>query len=169
MKRPITIRVLCLVAALAASAATAQTTVYRWIDKDGKVQYSDNPPPAAVKDLTEKRVGGGYVEEGQVPYATQVASRRSPVVLYASDDCGELCTQGRELLNKRGIPFSEKDAKNGAVAEEVREMIGALQVPVLKVGSSALKGYSEELWQAALDQAGYAKSRTPGQPGYKPQ
>jgi hypothetical protein len=42
-------------------------------------------------------------------------------------------------------------------------------VPVLKVGPSALKGFSEELWQATLDQAGYAKTRTPGQPGYKPQ
>jgi glutaredoxin len=98
-----------------------------------------------------------------------VASLRNPVTLYASDDCGELCVQGRELLTKRGVPYKEKDAKNGAVADEVREMIGALQVPVLKVGPSALKGFSEELWQAALDQAGYAKTRTPGQPGYKPQ
>jgi glutaredoxin len=168
MKRLVSIPVLCLAAALAAPQANAQSTVYRWIDKDGKVQFGDNPPSDA-KSVTEKRVGGGPVDEGQVPYSTQVASLRNPVTLYASDDCGELCVQGRELLTKRGVPYKEKDAKNGAVADEVREMIGALQVPVLKVGPSALKGFSEELWQAALDQAGYAKTRTPGQPGYKPQ
>jgi hypothetical protein len=168
MKRPVSIRVLCLAAVLAAPAVDAQTTVYRWIDKDGKVQFGDNPPSDA-RNVTEKRVNAGTSEEGQVPYATQVASVRNPVTLYASSDCGELCTQGRELLARRGVPFREKDAKDSAVAEEVREMIGAVQVPVLKVGSSALKGYSEELWQAALDQAGYAKSRAIGQPGYKPQ
>jgi glutaredoxin len=169
VKRTNSIRLLCLVAALAASAASAQTTVYRWIDKDGKVQFSDNPPPAGTKDYTEKRVGSGPADDGQVPYATQMAATRNPVTLYASGDCGELCTQGRELLAKRGVPYREKDAKDSAVADEIRDLIGALQVPVLKVGQSALKGYSEELWQAALDQAGYAKSRLPGQPGYKPQ
>lgn len=169
MKRPTTIRLLCLAAALAASAALAQTTVYRWVDKDGKVQFSDNPPPAGTKDYTEKRVGGSGPEEGQLPYATQMAAARNPVTLYASGDCGELCAQGRDLLAKRGIPYREKDAKDSAVAEEIQGLIGALQVPVLKVGPSALKGYSEDLWQAALDQAGYAKARLPGQPGYKPQ
>jgi glutaredoxin len=167
--RPISIRSLYLAAVLAACAASAQTTVYRWVDKDGKVQFSDNPPPAGTKDYSEKRVGSGPADDTQLPYATQVASARNPVTFYASADCGELCTQGRDLLAKRGIPFKEKDAKDSLVAEEIQQMIGALQVPVLKIGSSALKGYSEELWQAALDQAGYAKSRLPGQSGYKPQ
>jgi len=166
---PISIRLLCIAVALAGGVANAQTTVYKWVDKDGKVQFSDNPPPAGTKDYSEKRVNAGPADEGQLPYATQVASARNPVTLYASSDCGELCTQGRELLAKRGIPYREKDAKDSLVAEEIQQMIGALQVPVLKVGTSALKGYSEDLWQAALDQAGYAKSRLPGQTGYKPQ
>jgi glutaredoxin len=157
-------------AVLLASAldASAQQTVYRWVDKDGKVQFSDSPPPEAA-NATAKTMGGGYVEEGQVPYATQIASQRFPVVLYAAADCGELCTQGRDFLGKRGVPFSEKDVKDKAVADEVKAMIGQLQVPVLKVGTSSYKGFNDELWTSALDQAGYARTRIPGQPGYKPQ
>jgi hypothetical protein len=30
---------------LAALAAHAQTNVYRWVDKEGKVHFSDTPPP----------------------------------------------------------------------------------------------------------------------------
>jgi hypothetical protein len=44
-----------------------------------------------------------------------------------------------------------------------------MQVPVLLVGDNTLKGYSEDSWNAALDAAGYPRSRLPGQPAPAPQ
>jgi hypothetical protein len=41
-------RLLILVLALA-FAASASAQLYRWVDKDGKVRYTDTPPPAGVK------------------------------------------------------------------------------------------------------------------------
>ncbi|HXN15369.1 MAG TPA: DUF4124 domain-containing protein, partial [Usitatibacter sp.] len=41
--------------------AQAQTNVYRWVDKDGNVQFSDAPPPEDARGVTQKRLGGGYV------------------------------------------------------------------------------------------------------------
>ncbi len=159
-------RALLIALLLSALHAQAQSTVYRWVDKDGKVQFSDSPPPAEAKDATQKRMGGGYVEEGQLPYATQMAMRRNPVVLFTSDVCGDICAQGRSLLSKRGIPYAEKNAeKNPADAEELKKLIGELKVPVLVVGTNTIKGYAEESWQSALDEAGYARTRLPGQPG----
>jgi glutaredoxin len=154
-------------ALLAASfSAAAQQTLYRWVDKDGKVQFSDTPPPADAKSGTAKRMGGGYVEEGQLPYATQVATRRHPVVLFTSDNCGDACTQARTLLTKRGIPFGEKNAQSNAEAQaELKKLVGELSVPVLKVGANTLKGYAPETWQTALDEAGYARELLPGQVG----
>jgi hypothetical protein len=35
--------------ALAANAAAAQT--YRWIDRDGTVNFTDTPPPAYARDV----------------------------------------------------------------------------------------------------------------------
>jgi len=169
MKHRIPVHIICVAAALAAAAAHAQSTVYRWVDKDGKVQFTDSPPPADARSVTAKSMGGGGEDAGQVPFATQIAARRHPVTLYMSDDCGDYCTQGRALLAKRGIPFSEKNAqKNPADAEALRQAIGALEVPVLMVGTNVVKGYGEESWQAALDQAGYARTRLPGQPGPRP-
>ena len=159
----------CLALLVAALHAQAQQTVYKWVDKDGKTQFSDSPPPPEVRDSTSKRMGGGYVDESQMPYATQVAAKRHPVVLYATAKCGELCTQGRDLLGKRAIPFSERNAEDKAIAEEVKGLIGAVEVPVLKVGANTLKGYSEQRWQAALDEAGYARTPLPGQVGFRPQ
>ena len=169
MKHRISLHIICIAAALAAAAAQAQSTVYRWVDKDGKVQFTDSPPPADAKGVTAKRMGGGGEDAGQVPFATQIAARRHPVIMYVSDDCGDYCTQGRALLAKRGIPFTEKNPqRNPADAEALKQAIGALEVPVLVVGTNVVKGYGEGSWQAALDQAGYASTRLPGQPGPRP-
>ena len=56
--------------------APAQTNVYKWTDSEGKVHFSDTPPPPQVtKNVTEKRMGGGSVESAQLPFATQQAMK----------------------------------------------------------------------------------------------
>ena len=153
-----------------AAAADAQTNVYRWVDKDGKVQYSDTPPPKDAKSATQKSMGGGGNENSQLPYATQMAMKRSPVTMFMSGDCGEPCAQGRELLARRGVPYTQRNAQtNPADAEALKKAAGQMQVPVLLVGDNTLKGYSEDSWNAALDSAGYPRSRLPGQPAPEPQ
>ena len=153
---------LCLAAALAVSAAQAQSTVYRWVDKDGKVQFGDQPP-ADAKSITERRVSGGGSDE-QVPYATQVAAKRFPVTLYTSSDCGDYCAYGRDLLAKRGVPYSEKNAQTSQADQDaLMKIAGSLSVPFLVVGESNLRGFDEGAWNAALDRAGYARTRLPGQ------
>ena len=170
MQRRFLVRALVLAFACAGLHAQAQTTVYRWVDKDGKVQFTDTPPPKDARSATEKRMGSGGAPDEQVPYATQVAAKRHPVTLYTSSDCGDLCSQGRTLLSRRGIPYSEKNAQaNPADAEALQKIAGGLQVPVLLVGEDSVKGFSESSWQAALDRAGYARTRLPGQAGPRPQ
>jgi glutaredoxin len=151
-------------ALLLPALAAAQANVYRWVDKDGKVHYSDTPPPEPAKSLTQKRVGGGYAETSQLPYATQVAMQKSPVTIYTGADCGDPCKLGRSLLAKRGIPFSDRDAQgNPEDAEALKKLVGAIEVPVLTVGTSKVKGYEEGAWHSALDAAGYPRTALPGQ------
>jgi glutaredoxin len=155
---------LALAAAALAMTAQAQTNVYRWTDKDGKVHFSDAPPPDDAKGASQRRFGGGPVDDTQLPYATQQAMKKSPVTLYTGTQCGAPCTQGRDLLARRGIPFSEKDAQNNAADQQaLKKLVGALEVPVLVVGESKTKGYEEATWHAALDSAGYPRTRLPGQ------
>lgn len=155
-----------LAAALAAGlAAQAQTNVYRWTDKDGKVHFSDTPPPEEAKSVSQKRMGGGYVDQSQLPYATQIAVKRNPVTLYVGTQCGDPCASGRELLASRGVPFSEHNAQASAAENEaLRKASGGLEVPFLLVGETKLKGYDAGSWNAALDAAGYPRTRLPGQP-----
>ena len=156
-----------IVAALVAAPSflAAQQTIYRWVDKDGKAVFSDTPPPKEITTSTQKRAGGGYTDNVQLPYATQVAMQRNPVTLYTASNCGAYCDQGRALLSRRGIPFSERDASTDpAAAEAVQKAIGSFLVPVLIVGESTLKGFDESTWQSTLDTAGYPRTALPNQP-----
>jgi hypothetical protein len=155
-----------LAAALAAAAADAATNVYRWVDQQGKVHFSDTPPPVEARSVSQKRMGGGYVEESSLPYATQVAMKRHPVTLYTAKDCGTPCDRGRELLSTRGVPYTERNAlANNDNLEALRKLTGGSgEVPFLQVGESKVKGWDEGTWNAALDGAGYPRTRLPGTP-----
>ncbi len=144
--------------ALTLSTMSFGQSVYRWVDKDGKVFYSDQPPPLDAKSSQQKRLGSGItIDEDQTPYAVQIAVKKNPVVAYLTN-CGELCDSARALLAKRGIPYTARDPENNVNdAAELRKQIGGLQVPVLMVGETQVKGYEESNWNSALDAAGYPR------------
>lgn len=160
-----------LIGLLAAGAAPA-AELYRWVDAEGKVHYTDTPPPPSAKSGEEKRLTPSVIQSTQTPYATREAAKNFPVTLYISD-CGETCDQAKNHLARRGIPFTTKNANDPAVQEEMRKQFGVLQVPILVVGKSPTKGYESSAWDAALDAAGYPRSAalpplTPASPKAEP-
>lgn len=130
--------------------------LYRWVDPDGRVFYTDKPPPTNARDSEKMRVNT-RADEIPLPYEAKVAVKNFPVTLYTSD-CGEPCDAARKLLEARGVPFTEKNGREASVQDELKKLIGAPEVPVLLVGRSPVKGWEPGLWTAALDAAGYPKS-----------
>jgi len=160
--KPTGIAVAILAAAFVASAA-AQTTVYKWTDKDGKVHFSDSLPEADV-NASQKQMGGGGPDNANLPYPTQLAAQRYPVTLYTTANCGDYCASARNLLEKRGIPYTERDPQRSATdGDALKKLVGGLSVPVLVVGDNPINGYQEDMWNSALDSAGYLRTRLPGQ------
>jgi glutaredoxin len=162
MQFTIIVRTALATAVALSLGAYAQSNVYKWTDKNGKVHFSDTPPAEESTNLSHKKLGGGYVQESSLPYATQVAMKRNPVVFYSGPKCGTPCERGRDLLSTRGIPFSERDAstKEGA---EAMQRLGIRDLPVVTIGERNVKGYDDDAWHAALDGAGYPRTALPGQ------
>jgi glutaredoxin len=148
-----------LAAGLLAIAATgvAQTQVYRYTDTDGRIVYSDRPPPGSAKNVQPKRLGANYIETTQMPLGTQQAVARFPVTLFTYD-CGDVCQHAEALLNRRGVPFQTVNVTETEGAAKLQSLTGEQCVPVLQVGERIEKGYLESKWQAALDEAGYPKA-----------
>jgi glutaredoxin len=152
-----------LLAALcvATLAAQAQAT-YRWVGKDGKVHYSDQPPaPAEMKEVQKKKLGANVVETSSPSYEAQVATKKSPLTLYTSANCIQNCKIARDFLKRRGAAFAEKEIKTQEDADDFRKATGIqeLSVPVLQAGNKSEKGYEENAWSALLDAAGYPRGQ----------
>lgn len=146
-------------AALVALPALAQERqVYRYVDADGRVVYSDRQPTGTVKDLQAKRVVGNTIETSTMSLALQQATERFPVTLYTFP-CGDPCDKAVALLNRRGIPYQTMNVEDPNNAQKLQQLTGELQAPVLQVGDKLVgKGFAEPQWHALLDQAGYPKT-----------
>ena len=146
-----------LVAFALFGSAGAQS-VYRWVDADGRVQYSDQPPPVGTKGVQEKNVSGNSIQNNELSLVAQDAQKRNPVTVYVSE-CGESCDAAKAYLNKRGIPHTVVDpTRTIELNKKFKEETGGTVVPVIKIGEKRLSGWSESAWSGALDAAGYPKT-----------
>lgn len=142
---------LCL--ALASGAALAET--YRWTE-NGKVMITDTPPPGKAKAVQK---AGGKEEPGDpTPFAVKKAMEAFPVLLYTSAECVDECKQARELLNGRGVPFAEKMVQTPEEMNELKQLVGDVFVPSLKVGNQRYRGFEAGAYHNLLDLAGYPKT-----------
>ena len=146
-----------LLVILMSTVALAQAETYKWVDADGRVHYSDHPPPPGVTKSELKRLGD-KPGDASIPYVLQQAMKYFPVTLFVYD-CGDGCSQARDLLVKRGVPHTSKDPMAPEVREELKKVTGGQEVaPVLQVGHWILVGFEEARWNTALDAAGYPKT-----------
>lgn len=161
MTKPI---VLLAVLVFAVPAQAAQ--LYRWVDDKGRVEWRDTPPPAIAKKVEKRTIGGSVIETSTLPYSVQQAVRNFPVTLYTSN-CGEGCDKARAHLVKRGIPFTQKSPQDDVDAYK-KLTNGGMEVPLLFVGNSRLRGYEAGAWDTTLDTAGYPRQPVPGYTAPKP-
>ena len=152
---------LALVLGLASTLATAQIQqVYRYVDVDGKIVYTDKPPPPSAKEAQSKRIGANSIETSQLSYAVQQAQERYPVTLYTFA-CGVVCDSAQALLNKRGVPHSVVDVSVSEGADRLKKLAGGLDAPALQVGEQYSIGFNDAKWQAMLGDAGYPATPPP--------
>lgn len=144
---------------LASSPGFAQTT-YRWIDPTtGTTVISDQPPPPGAKQVVKREADDSGDGGQQMPYATRRASEKFPVTLYSAANCSEPCVQARNLLNARGIPFSESTLQSEEDVAALSKRLGSeAATPSLFVGRQSFKGFEAGGWNNLLDLAGYPKS-----------
>ncbi|SEK06501.1 MULTISPECIES: glutaredoxin family protein [unclassified Variovorax] len=147
-------RLSCVALLLVASGAMAQS-VYRQVDKNGKVTFSDRAPTTGSDSAPQG--GPGTTANAGLSYELRQVVQRYPVVLYASEECGP-CSDARTMLITRGIPFDERIVKSNDEIEALQRLSNQTSLPLLTIGSQQLKGYADAEWSQYLDAAGYPKS-----------
>lgn len=147
-------------AGLLASAANAQQ-VYRIVGPDGKVSFSDQPPPAASNAKATTSAGNPGASSGAsggvLPYELRQIASKYPVTLYTGESCGP-CTSARAMLTSRGIPFTEKIVATPEDIKALQRLSGDTSLPFATIGGQQLNGFSDAEWTQFLNAAGYPAS-----------
>lgn len=133
--------------------SNAQAQMYKWVGPDGKVTYSDQPPPANQKQVERKKLPN-VAESSNLPPELAPAVAKNPITLYTTNGCSP-CDEGRNFLKNGGIPFSEKTVNTIADQEKLKQVGGDMQLPLMVIANVKFRGYSADEWRDALSQAGY--------------
>ncbi|RJX32151.1 MAG: glutaredoxin family protein [Oxalobacter sp.] len=145
--------------------SSAQAQMYRWVDANGRIHFSDKPPPAKYLPKQHDVRDGENESSSGLGYALSEAMKNFPVTIYTGNECAP-CDEGRSYLKKRGIPFTEKTIKTNDDIAKLKEAGGGGQLPFLTVGRLSHTGFVESEWNATLTSAGYpASNQLP--PNYK--
>lgn len=154
--RPLATSLGLLACGLLSLPALAQG-VYRIVGPDGRVTFSDRPPAEAEARPAGGNSGASRGGSGAaLPFELRQVSSRYPVTLYTSKECAP-CNSGRNLLNARGIPYTEKTVSTPEDGEALKRLNGDGSLPLLTIGAQQVKGYSDAEWTQYLDAAGYPK------------
>src|SRR5258706_1507024 len=82
--------------------------LYKVVSPDGKVTYTDTPPPpSSGSKVIQLGSNATVIVDVALPLQLRQATQRYPVTLYTTRVC-DPCDGARALLRQRGVPFAEK-------------------------------------------------------------
>lgn len=134
--------------------------VYKWIDKDGNVHFSDKQSaPRHAKPVQLSPSLNSYqsralpastpspkVSAKQVNRSRQLPKLRPrQVILYSTVWCG-FCKKAKAYFKQKGIAYTERDIEKSAQAKQEYQSLGGGGVPLILVGNKngtrKLSGFS---------------------------
>jgi glutaredoxin len=140
---------------LASIPASAQ--IHRWVDADGRVQYSDKPPPGVKSAPVEARInsyGGTPVVSGTAAPAAKAEQSRPEIKMFATDWCPH-CRRAQAFFAKQGIRYTHIDIEKSEAGRAEYRSLGGRGVPLIVVGEQRMSGFGEERLAQMLRAAGY--------------
>lgn len=125
-------------------ACPAAAGVYKWIDAQGRVHYSDAPPQAAKTTQLRLQTYAGPAQVGRV------AGADGGVTLYTTEWCG-VCKRAKAFMQQNGVPFREWDVEKTEFGAIKFRQLGGTGVPLITVGTEKMMGFDAagfmEMWK----------------------
>ena len=145
-------RIACCLISLFIPLAAPALTVVECVDGSGKSSFRDKCPPGmSVKSTRQLR----SEPKEEAPSIEEIADQH-PIVFFSAPNC-DACDLVRNQLQRRKVPFSEKDSSEDPDTQaELAEVTGGpLTVPTIVVGERKFTGSRKNELDSALNDAGY--------------
>lgn len=119
--------------------ATAQTEIYRWVDDQGKVQFSDAPPEGVKTETVALKINT-YTAVEITPLIERLG-KQDKVVIYTADWCG-VCKKAEKYFRDHHIPYVGYDVENNPTGRVDFKALRGKSVPVLIIGKTRMNGFT---------------------------
>ncbi|OUS14317.1 hypothetical protein A9Q89_00220 [Gammaproteobacteria bacterium 53_120_T64] len=135
--------------ATASLSATAQ--VYKWIDSQGQVHFSDKAPASGVAEkIGDKLIINSYpgsdvteaafLEQRHRERLKKEGMRRPSVVIYSTVWCG-VCRRAKQYFKANNIAFREYDVETSSKGKKDFARMKGQGVPIILIGKARMNGF----------------------------
>jgi len=113
--------------------------IFRWVDEDGEVHFSDKEPLNQEAEDIEAKINS---YKG-VRFIHSTYDTGKNVVMYSTSRCG-YCKKARKYFKQKNIKFTEYDIEKSSKGKRDFKKLGAKGVPVILVGKKRMNGFSRQ-------------------------
>lgn len=120
------------------STSVCVAELYKWVDEDGHIQYSDVQPQGQKVETVNVKINSYE----SVSYDLSIFDLDpNTVVMYSTNWCG-YCEKARNYFRKNNITYIEYDIEKDSRARRQYERMNGTGVPVILVGKERMNGFS---------------------------
>lgn len=133
------------------AAGEAPAEIYKWVDSNGKVHFSDKPPSDAKSEKLKIPVQS-FDAPPMVERPADIIRRgaKNPaapqsrqLVMYATSWCG-YCRRARTYMAQKGIAYREVDVEASEANQREFKAYGGRGVPLFVLGEARMRGFNAE-------------------------
>jgi glutaredoxin len=131
------------------SACNSHGAIYKWVDENGKVHFTDNPPDAAQAEEVELQINT-YTSVEIKPLVERLG-KKDKVVIYGTSWC-HTCDQARHYFRKNNIPYVAYDVEKSRVGKMDFKLLRGKSVPIIIIGDRRMNGFSASRFESLYQQ-----------------
>lgn len=131
------------VAILLGFASSAAADLHRYRDDSGRVHIVDSLDTIPAKYLKKVRTISAPPPVPRSAYKPGASAGSKQVDIYVTSWCG-YCRKLESFLKAKSIPYTRHDIEKSSSARQAHLKLGGGGIPVVKVGSDIIRGFSPE-------------------------
>lgn len=121
--------------------------IYKWIDDNGKVHFSDKPPISENAETVDEQLlasrTSSYTGVSIDLVRTAVTGK---VIIYTTTRCG-YCLKAKKYFVENKIPYNEKNIEISKKYNREFKKLGGKGVPVILWKKNKMRGFSAERFE----------------------
>lgn len=124
--------------------ATAE--IYKWVDENGKIHFSDTPPVNNnAEKIDEQKLSARTSSYTSVSVDTitpsNITNPSNKLTIYTTSSCG-YCSKAKKYFAENKIPYKEKNIETSKKFNREFKQLGGKGVPVILWKNKLMRGFS---------------------------